>query len=870
MTSGRSGVFVRRWFAAAVVVGLSVGTVGPPIRGANAAEAPPQPGANVSRTDRHGDPLPEGALLRLGTVRYRAGLPNDAALSPDGKTLATASQGDITLWDVNTGRPLHRLNNANVPSDFSPGQRFLCFTPDGKRLVSLDGGDSAASAQKGSKKELALHARDVASGTEVRRFDLLGGIKQEHCPAARYVWCSPGGKEIGVVLHGGMVRLLDADTGREIRHWAIGRPLRDETPGVAVSPDGKLLAVIDSTDEKSLLLFNVARGRENRRVRAARRLANVAFGPDSATLAAVDDGSVIRLIDSATGNERKSFAAPVLQKKLFPAGVLSLTFSADGKLLYLASEQGQILRWRMPEAKPLETMEEATLPYPTSWVTGIFPAPDGRSVISVSWFNGLIRRWDPVTGKQVPPPDGFMGTVYSRLSPDGSRVAVGDSAGKLELFDPLTGRPGRLLRAGGPTVTALCWSRDGKTLAVGQGNDAVGIWDAASGREVRVLRLPATGNPFMVRSLDFGPDGRHLLISHLGTRMWDATTGRELWARDSLVFAALSPDGKTAAAWSEFDVVTLLDTATGAVRASHKIETSSAVKFFGSLVFSPDGARLAAALPDGSVHLYDPKTGAECSRFRVPGSAGFQSLALSPDGKWFLTCGVDDVIRLTEVSTGKELLRRTGQAGYSGAEFGPDLHTVISSSLDSTVLVLDLRPRGGPSGAAPAALWADLASDDGAKVYRAIWTLRDDPKSAVALLREKMPPAAAVDQKRVRQLVARLDADAFADREVATRELSALGAPAVPLLKKLQTEPGSPEARRRLRDVVEGLTRRDGADVRHARAVEVLELAATAEARQLLRDWAAGAATVNLAEDARAALARLEHFDGLRGRAGKP
>ncbi len=57
-----------RWLimgpVAAIVLGAANFTV---------ADSPPSP-AEV-RVDIHGDPLPEGAIARLGTVRYRAGGP---------------------------------------------------------------------------------------------------------------------------------------------------------------------------------------------------------------------------------------------------------------------------------------------------------------------------------------------------------------------------------------------------------------------------------------------------------------------------------------------------------------------------------------------------------------------------------------------------------------------------------------------------------------------------------------------------------------------------------------------------------------------------------------------------------------------------
>src|SRR5262245_5591827 len=70
---------------------------GPSTQFARPANSP-----NANRLDLHGDPLPTGALVRMGTLRFRAvrdiyGL----AFSPDNKTLAGAGWGNvICLWDV--------------------------------------------------------------------------------------------------------------------------------------------------------------------------------------------------------------------------------------------------------------------------------------------------------------------------------------------------------------------------------------------------------------------------------------------------------------------------------------------------------------------------------------------------------------------------------------------------------------------------------------------------------------------------------------------------------------------------------------------------------------------------------------------------
>ena len=80
--------------------------------------------------DAYGDPLPSDALLRLGTTRFhhRSWI-RDAAISPDGRTLASAAPNldvSIALWEVPLGRLLHRLLPAG---DHPLWTNSLTFSP---------------------------------------------------------------------------------------------------------------------------------------------------------------------------------------------------------------------------------------------------------------------------------------------------------------------------------------------------------------------------------------------------------------------------------------------------------------------------------------------------------------------------------------------------------------------------------------------------------------------------------------------------------------------------------------------------------------------------------------------------------------------
>src|SRR5262245_8033815 len=98
------------------------------------ALAVPEMRGEPPRTDFHGDPLPPGAVARLGSARFRHDhLPGPAAFSPDGKTMAVLvdrlETATLWIWDVQTGKNLRRFT-LNVRTSGS-----LMFTPDGRLLV---------------------------------------------------------------------------------------------------------------------------------------------------------------------------------------------------------------------------------------------------------------------------------------------------------------------------------------------------------------------------------------------------------------------------------------------------------------------------------------------------------------------------------------------------------------------------------------------------------------------------------------------------------------------------------------------------------------------------------------------------------------
>jgi WD40 repeat protein len=230
------------------------------------------------------------------------------AFHPSGSILATRARDAVRLWDVASGREVHRWS---VPTDSWRDTR-LAFNPGGALLASGATGR-------------VIRVWDVDRRAEV-------AVLRGHQDEVRDVAFSPDGRWLASVADQGdpVVRIWD------VARWEEAQALEGHTAGgyaVAFNRDGTLLA--SGATDGTVRLWDTVTWKEVAVLKHGTNVYGVAFSTDGTRLACACADNSIRFWDLATHQE-------VVELRDHGAYVHQVAFSPDGTRLVSASGDGTV------------------------------------------------------------------------------------------------------------------------------------------------------------------------------------------------------------------------------------------------------------------------------------------------------------------------------------------------------------------------------------------------------------------------------------------------------------------------------------------------------------------------------------------------
>jgi len=644
-----------------------------------------QPPANP-RTDSLGDPLPPGAIARLGTLRfkhnivqaYRRMRPDTletwisaAIYSPDGKRIASLDElfGYVRVWDAASGKEL--------PGPWKSSDKYydaIAWAPDGTTLAT------AGFTQRGpGRREIILW--DIAGAKELKTFEaLLLGQGQK----VQALVFADGGKKL-IAAGDRTLRWWDVASGKVELSWKppLPNPPQSDDPKIKTetsydylfSPDAKFLAVWINSWEfdpgtgrllnetiNQAIGFDLATGKMNWRTTSKGLEMTFAFSADGKRVAIALGPNKVELRDSATG---KLIDNPPLDANIHRTDRIgALALSPDGGTVAIAGRDGHVVLWNpadrpspptpLPDGERGDNSLRKFIARITQSNGGLSKAitfsPDGKTLLVGT--DADLQVYDVATLKEVTPWDGHRGWVdYLAFSADGQRLLSGSAQSnfhpeELLTWDVATWKRWQMTSNRTSLSPNIGVPSPEHTFFVGwDGEDRLRLYDLSSGKQVGRFNVP-------VQQILPGAKGK----KQPGPGLGFFSPGSKFY-----LLAGKDDQGK--------DIMRLYGVPSCKLLCQLPLlPESTSNESAWPVVFSSDDRLVALfSRDDGLIHVIETATGKLRQRLDKALASNQQlfgrsfspgSLAMSQDGKLLASwTTLEPFVRVWDLETGRERLR---------------------------------------------------------------------------------------------------------------------------------------------------------------------------------------------------------------------
>jgi WD40 repeat protein len=810
--------------------------------------------AQAPRLDGDGDPLPAGAVYRLGTKAWRhSGNAFSPTWSGDGQRLAMiCNYREVRVLDGATGKTVLSF----LPKDEAGGDLPQCFAiafnPNGKEIAVR-----------------AMPARvivvDAATGKHVKTFTLKAQDFGDNNGSLAY---SRDGKYLGASLLQGY-EVIERETGKSV----IEAKTQGQIRGLYFTSDSSRVVVL-GTNPPVQVWDLTKREVIKTSAKSATQNANrgASLSPDGKLVAMPGREVVVLNLDA------DSEAARLTYEDDLEGQFVETAFTADGKLLVATTQRGVIYVWNCADWS-----RKWKLTTSSYFSRGLAIRPDGKQVALTDARN-RVWIWNLNDGKLVeetrPVHDAIISAVA--FSPDGTLLATGSDGNDTHLWRAADGQhvrhldtsSRRLAFVGGSSGLATIWNT----------SPQLKTWDLASGKTTSewTAEVPS------VLSMGLSPD-----LSHLVAITFD--NQQRTYRVQRLEYPSLKPAGSLQRqgyfsgnpAISRGGRLVVVSTQTGVelcdlVAGEMLAELPAQTQITEAVLFTPDERYVLAACADKTIKVWELAT-CRLAQVLEGHKRNVWALALSSDGRMLVSAEGNtsgglavaappdpQQICFWNLATGERLATiDSHREDVASLALAPDDSRLIAGLRDTTAIVFDVPeaarqfglPRQQLTADEAAEAWEQLGGDDAKAATAALVALGGDPAAALDLAESKLAPAAPLDEQMLATLVQGLDAEEFADRRAAFDKLAAFGSSIEPQLKTVIATTESGEVKLRAGELVKLMQRRypqSGTTREQTRAVQLLEWIGDERALATLARLAGGAAEAHLTKEAKAALARRQ------------
>ncbi len=567
-----------------------------------------------------------------GPARRLVGMsgPVRPIFSRDGRHLTAMWNGVVRVWELASGR--------TVVSGSDDANYFGALSPDGTRFYIARRSGEVVEQQVDSPAPPRIAFR----------------LEQ---PA---LWLSPlpGGTEMLLSDVDDVIQIVDLASGRP---RVLGRHRMREDGWVEVSHAGDRVAI--SLADSTIALFALAGGPPTVLRGHSDPAYRMVFSPDDRLLFSVSDDATARIWDLGTGE--------VQVLRGHQDDVSRLALSPDGAWLATASFDRTARVWPVRAGSARVIAGQISDPEKIVFADGGARVATGnrdRQVESIELASGQSTRFSLESWKQA-----------AGLPAFGNRTIIAaDERGGATLYDVATGEASPLPHQGDAQVFAVAISQDDARAVTVDLASRFLLWDVArgEGRRVAMRRAP--------RLVSFLPGGREAILAHDGLlERWDLEAGEE---RASVATSLLTSHLPKELLIAQNGEVVVSRGGEGNLvvwnLGSGQVDVIAGLEVEGAAV-SPDGARVAIALGDRTVRVWEAAS--RSTREALRHDDLIYQLTFSPDGSQLASCSFDRTVRLWNVESGRRRVLRGHGREVTAIAFSPDGGSLASVGADGTM-----------------------------------------------------------------------------------------------------------------------------------------------------------------------------------------